>query len=134
MPSFSQRSLQRLSTCHVELRALFDAVVADFDCTILEGFRGPEAQEQVFRTGRSKAQWPESKHNQTPARAVDVLPFPVRWPKGQGSDLNRIYFFAGYVKSTAEALGINVRWGGDWDGDTEIDDQTFDDLAHWELL
>jgi len=30
-------------------------------------------------------------------------------------------------------MGIRLRWGGDWDGDTELDDNKFDDLPHFEL-
>jgi peptidoglycan L-alanyl-D-glutamate endopeptidase CwlK len=33
----------------------------------------------------------------------------------------------------ASEEGVNVRWGGDWDGDRDIDDQTFDDLPHFEF-
>ena len=33
----------------------------------------------------------------------------------------------------AAYLGItNIHWGGDWDRDTEVNDQTFNDLAHFE--
>jgi peptidoglycan L-alanyl-D-glutamate endopeptidase CwlK len=28
----------------------------------------------------------------------------------------------------------HIRWGGDWDGDQDFRDQTFDDLAHFELI
>ena len=30
--------------------------------------------------------------------------------------------------------GIPLRWGGDWDVDTELKDNDFDDLPHFELL
>jgi len=34
---------------------------------------------------------------------------------------------------TAQSLGYPLRWGGDWDGDTETNDNRFDDLVHFEL-
>ena len=70
-----------------------------------------------------------SKHNSFPSLAVDVAPYPINW-----SDKERFYFFAGYVKATADQMKIKIRWGGDWDGDTKVRDQTFMDLPHYELI
>ena len=128
MPHFSDRSLERLATCHDNLQLLFREVVKHFDCTILQGHRGEDEQNEYFRTGRSKLQYPNSKHNQLPSLAVDVAPYPIDW-----SDTDRFYFFAGYVKGIADRMGISIRWGGDWDGDTQVRDQTFMDLPHFEL-
>jgi hypothetical protein len=47
--------------------------------------------------------------------------------------IGRFYLLAGIIVSTAQFAGVSLRWGGDWDGDFEIRDQTFDDLAHFEL-
>ncbi len=129
MPSFSEQSRERLSTCHPDLRRLFEAVVAGFDCAILEGVRTKERQLALYKSGVSKTL--NSKHLAGPgglSRAVDVAPCPIDW-----KDLDRFYFFAGYVRRTAEELGLKVRWGGDWDGDTEVRDNAFNDLVHWEL-
>jgi len=30
-------------------------------------------------------------------------------------------------------MNVSVRWGGDWDSDGEIADNSFDDLVHVEL-
>jgi peptidoglycan L-alanyl-D-glutamate endopeptidase CwlK len=64
-----------------------------------------------------------------PAQAIDVLPFPVDY-----KDIERIYYFAGWVKCTAKKLGIKLTWGGDWNDNTIINDQNFQDLAHYELI
>lgn len=129
MPRFSQRSLDRLETCHRDLQRLFKEVIKRFDCSILCGERGEEDQTRAFKDGLTKVEYPFSKHNQKPSLAVDVAPYPIDW-----NDLNRFYFFGGYVKRVAEELGIEVRWGGDWDSDTMVLDQTFNDLPHWELV
>ena len=42
-------------------------------------------------------------------------------------------YFAGVVKGIASQMGIGIRWGGDWDMDTEVKDNRFDDLVHFEL-
>jgi len=30
-------------------------------------------------------------------------------------------------------MGLKIRWGGDWDMDTQTKDNKFDDLVHFEL-
>jgi len=48
-------------------------------------------------------------------------------------------YFAGYVKGVATMLYKNgtiksrIRWGGDWDSDTDLKDNTFNDLPHFEI-
>ena len=44
----------------------------------------------------------------------------------------RWYYFGGFVLGTAAQMGIDIRWGGDWDGDRDIHEQNFDDLVHYE--
>ncbi len=129
MPSFSARSRERLETCDQRLVAVFDEVVKHFDCTILEGWRSEEDQNEAFRTGRSKLKYPDGKHNQKPSFAVDVAPYPVDW-----ENLDRFRYFAGFVMGIASQMGTRLRWGGDWDGDTEMRDQKFVDLPHFEVL
>ena len=34
----------------------------------------------------------------------------------------------------ATQLGLSFRWGGDWDRDTEVNDNAFDDLVHYEII
>ena len=40
----------------------------------------------------------------------------------------------GMIKGIAKEKGIKIRWGGDWDSDGEVLDQTFMDLVHIEVL
>ena len=128
MPRFGKRSTNRLLTCHKDLEWLFCAVVKDYDCTILTGYRGRKAQNKAFNEGRSKIRFPDGKHNKKPSIAVDVAPWPVDW-----TDTKRFYHFAGYVQGVAESVGIPIRWGGDWDRDYDLNDQSFNDLVHFEL-
>ncbi len=69
-----------------------------------------------------------SKHNQNPSLAADVAPWPLDW-----KDKERFYHFAGRVSGIAQMLGIAIRWGGDWNGNNDLKDQTFYDLPHFEL-
>ena len=129
MNDFSPRSQKKLEAVHPALRRLFRIVLKHMDCAILEGHRIKELQDIYFDSKKSKLEWPNSKHNQTPSLAVDVAPYPINW-----KDEKRFYYFAGIVKGVASQMNINIRWGGDWDGDTDLNDQTFFDLVHFELV
>ena len=131
MPKFGTRSASKLATCHHDIRMVLEKVVQRFDCTVLEGRRSKERQDELFAQGLSKVKWPNSKHNcpdGEPSKAVDVVPYPIDW-----EDTNRMRYFAGVVMGTAWAMGVKLRWGGDWDRDTELKDNRFNDLPHFEL-
>lgn len=127
MPSFSELSLARLSTCHPDLQRLFGAVILKIDCTALDGYRSEALQNRAFDEGKSKVRWPDGKHNKFPSDAVDVGPWPLDW-----NDWKSFYYFGGIVMATAWALGIDIRWGGDWNGNNDLKDQNFFDLVHFE--
>lgn len=82
----------------------------------------------MFELGRSKLKWPKGKHNKRPAEATDAAPYPIDW-----EDRERFIMFGGYVLGIAFELNIGLRWGGDWDRDTQVKDNRFDDLVHFEL-
>ena len=126
MPAFSPKSLAQLQTAHPDLQRLFVEVVKHYDCVVLEGSRTLAQQEENVRRGVSKTM--DSRHLDSPARAIDVAPAPLDW-----NDKERFYHFGGFVQGMATALGIGIRWGGDWDSDRTFRDQTFHDLPHFEL-
>jgi len=128
MPEFSPLSKRRLAECHPDLQKLMNEVIKHYDIVVLCGFRGKDEQDKAFREGKSKLAFPKSKHNVTPSLAVDIAPYPVDW-----NDIKRFWHLAGYVKATAERLGIKIRQGADWDGDNDFKDQKFIDLPHVEL-
>ncbi len=129
MPQFAKASLEKLSTCHSDLQRLFNEVIKHYDCSVLEGARAGERQQQLFKEGKSKLGAGKSKHNHDPSLAADVIPYPLTdW-----NDKAKFYHFIGYVKATADQLRIKIRCGGDWDGDNDLKDQTFYDLPHFEL-
>ncbi|MBA7559898.1 hypothetical protein ES708_01516 [subsurface metagenome] len=153
MPKYSKRSKDRLNTAHSYLRAVFNVVIQVFDNTIICGHRIRAKQNAAFEGGKSKVKWPDGKHNKLPSDAVDSAPYNpedrrINWPdpavgaviKKAHPDagkyitvLCRWYHYGGFVLGVAFALGIKLRWGGDWDGDTILDDQKFNDLPHFEL-
>lgn len=134
MPRFSVKSLAQLETCHPDLRALFTEVIRSFDCSVLCGHRGKADQNALFDQGMTQVRFPNSKHNITPSRAVDVVPYPIDW-----RDIERFHLFAGFVLGIAHKMyergdiDHRIRWGGDWDSDTKTKDEKFRDLPHFEL-
>ena len=128
MPRFGKRSISRLKTCDQKLQELFYEVVKHFDCSIIEGHRGQERQNKACADGKSKVKYPNGKHNQNPSIAVDVAPYPIDW-----SDRDRFHYFGGFVLGVAKEMGMNIRWGGDWNQDTHTKDNKFDDLVHFEI-
>ena len=148
MPSFGSKSRTRLNTCHPSLQLLMDAVVKGFDCSIIEGSRSKEVQDEYFKRGVTKVQWPNSRHNvvlPNLSTAVDVVPYiPAMggqiWPDPDRQSpeeylrtLGVFYMFLGYVKRVAEEMNISVTFGADWDSDLNLLDQKFHDLPHIQL-
>jgi peptidoglycan L-alanyl-D-glutamate endopeptidase CwlK len=134
MPNFSNSSLSKLSTCHPDLQVLFKEVIKYFDCTVTCGHRTQEEQHKAFIEGKSQLDWPNGNHNALPSNAVDVMPYPIDW-----NDRERLTLFAGRVLGIADMLLAageihhKIRWGGDWNQDTHVKDNKFDDLVHFEI-
>jgi peptidoglycan L-alanyl-D-glutamate endopeptidase CwlK len=129
MPKFSAKSDRLLAQCDPSLQVVFNYVVVICDCTIITGHRDEATQDEMLRQGKSQVSWPNSRHNSSPSRAVDAAPYPIDW-----KDRERATLFAGLVLGVADVLGIKLRWGGDWDGDWQVNDNNFDDLWHFEIL
>lgn len=144
MPTFSESSLKQLSTCHIDLQVIFAEVIKHFDCKIVEGYRNEEAQNKAYTDGKSKLKYPFGNHNQFPSLAADVYPYPIDLnPKSQKEKeiyLWRMSYFAGQVMAIARYLKAqkkithDLKWGCDWDNDTEIKDHNFFDFPHFELV
>ena len=128
MPHFGKSSKKRLITCDSKLQEIFNEVIKHVDCSVLEGHREKDRQNKLFKEGKTKVRYPDGRHNRQPSSAVDVTPYPVDW-----KDRERQTLFAGFVIGVASQMGINLRWGGDWDQDFQVVDNRFDDFPHLEL-
>lgn len=77
---------EKMATAHPILQDWFERIRAAFPgAHVSWAFRDEETQELFFREGKSRARWPNSRHNRTPAEAIDLFllgPDNVaRWPK-----------------------------------------------------
>lgn len=132
MPHFSDKSLARLNTCDLRLQNIMREAIEVSDFSILCGHRDKATQDQVFKDGMSQLRWPDSRHNKTPALAVDVAPYPIQWPDAENdskyehaSRMGRFYFLAGLIMGIAHKHDIGITWGGAW--------RRFKDYGHFEL-
>ena len=143
MPKFGTSSRDRLATCHKDLQVLFNAVIEEVDCSVICGYRNKEDQDEAVASGTSKAVYPKGNHNTNPSTAVDVYPYPIDM-----KDMDRYYWFAGWVLAKAEILRNvgeithKIKWGGNWRGlnNGKIDFSynrrkgVLDDKPHFELI
>lgn len=132
--SFGPKSQGRLDSVDADLQVIMNAVLnmGVMDITVVEGYRGKTKQDKYFEVGRSKVKWPDGKHNNLPSKAIDIAP----WINGTIS-WNELHccVLAGMVLACAAGLDIKIRWGGNWDLDSEpVTDQIFQDLLHFELV
>lgn len=140
---FGANSLKIRLTLHPDLVRLVDTVNSRWQCSLLSGGRTIKEQADFVNgtnlTGVNpdrtvKSQTMNSKHviqSDGFSHAVDWGPDPVNFDK-KNYQLNLIYFH-GFVMATARELGIRVRYGGDWDRNNQISDESFIDSDHTEL-
>ena len=147
MYSFGDKSTKELSTCHKDLRKIFNLVITrtKVDFGISEGHRPIKRQNKLFKEGKSKIDGytKKGKHNYTPSLALDIY---IYYPQKDTRkkllyDKSHLAYIAGIVDSCAIELlnkgeiKSKIRWGGNWDSDGIIDfDQDFDDYPHFELI
>jgi peptidoglycan L-alanyl-D-glutamate endopeptidase CwlK len=154
MPSFGSRSEAALATCHPLIIKTAKLAIRHWDFGVHFGWRDEETQNDLVRRGLSKTPWPQSRHNhlsdeqdveegyaeevgQPLSLAFDWAPwFPsiphIRWNRPE-----EFYHMAGLIIGVSQELlnegGFRWRYGGDWDNDQDLRDQTFMDLGHLEL-
>lgn len=124
---YGTKSQQRLASCDPRLVRVFERAADFWDIAIIEGHRSSRRQSSLFMAGKTKVR--RSKHNEDPSLAVDAAPHPIDW-----DDTERFYRFGWGVVGLGASMGIKLRWGGDWDGDGDTSDQSFNDLVHFEVV
>lgn len=148
MNTYGKKSLESLKSADSRWFKIMNTVITIIDNSILYGHRTPETQFELYKKGREQlpsGEWVVknerevvtykdgtkklSTHNSYPSKAIDAVKYPIDWEDREGAIL-----FAGIVLGVAKAYGHEVRWGGDWDRDTDMTDQAFMDLYHFELV
>ena len=118
---WSNRSLGNMKGIHPDLRRVMDRALQEspLDFIVIEGLRTKERQRQLVAQGASRTM--NSRH--LTGHAVDLLPIGL---DGRAAfDWPLYHKLAPAVKAAAEAEGVQIVWGGDW--------QSFRDGPHFEL-
>ena len=136
MFSYGKSSQKHLNQTTDNLALVFRDALATglMDISVFESIRSKDKQTEYYQNGKSGVQWPNGKHNVLvegqKSRAVDAAPFingKISWNKFHCIGMAYI------ILTCAKLRGVNIRWGGNWDQDTEpITDQDFQDLVHFE--
>mgnify|MGYP003651971829 CR=1 FL=1 len=155
---FGSKSFNKVNTCHRDLQTILNQAIklTRVDFGVSHGYRKPEEQFELYKKGRKEVSggWKiedkskvvtyldgfekKSKHNHEPSRAFDIYAFvngKANWNK------DYLIYLGGIIISASEILyeqgktTHKLRWGGNWDSDSEIiTDQNFMDLPHFELI
>jgi len=130
----SKKDRQKLIEADEKLQLLVCEVSLQMNIIVIEAHRSVERQAELYAEGKTKVK--HSKHNYIPSRAIDIAPY---YKKGNKiiipwEDHRPFYFLGGLMMRSAKLHNIKLRWGGDWDSDTDFADQTFNDLVHYELI
>lgn len=133
MFKFGEHSLKILSEIHPSLQLVLNEAIKVIDFSIICGRRNKKDQDKAFTEGKSKLEWPNSKHNvEVPllSRAVDISPYRngLQWNDKEG-----FTYLAGIIKGIAHLKGIPIRWGGDFNRDNDLHNDRFVDMPHFEL-
>lgn len=142
MPAYGANSLKNLTRVHQDLLKVFTTVIKRYDHSVTCGWRSHEDQQKALDAGLSTKKPGESTHNGWRQEAsgvwlpdptgislaVDASPYPINW-----DDIPRFNHFGHYVLGVADGLGIALTWGGDWNRNWNLKDQTFHDRPHFEL-
>lgn len=135
--SYGKKSRQQLDTCDPRLIEIFEEAIKYVDITIIQGHRTPKQHAGYLASGATKVPYEKTMHRFNPSKAIDAAPWPIPGGASWGAkwkDRVKFYELAAIIRLIAAQKGIKIRWGGDWDGDYDYWDQTFDDLVHFELV
>lgn len=132
------RSRANLQGVHPQMVAVVERAIeiTTQDFMVIEGVRTPERQRQLYAQGRTVpgkiVTWTlksnHFKHADGFGHAVDLCPYPVDWNTPAKFDAISFAMFA-----AAAELGVNIRWGADWDQDGKPRERGESDSPHFEL-
>ena len=129
----SNNSKSKLDTTHHDLQmVIYEAITnSPIDFGVSSGLRTADEQNVLYNKGLSKCDGFIKKSNHQDGLAVDIYAYVG----GKASyDIKHLCVIAGHIIGTAKRLGVEVRCGGDWDGDWDFDDQDLIDWPHFELV
>ena len=127
--------MSKLGTCERDLQTIMQEAIKIVDFSVVYGHRTVSEQAALFAKGRTTkgnivtfcdGTEKKSKHNYSPSKAVDIIPYPTGW-----KDEERFSYIAGVVITVANRLWREgkienqLQWGGNW--------RKFKDRPHFQI-
>lgn len=105
--------------------------ISEIDFSVIEGVRTMQRQKELYAQGRTApgdvVTWTmKSKHLE--GKAVDIVPFPLDW-----KDLSKFDKISKAMFQAAKELGVNIRWGADWNQNGIHREKGEYDSPHFEI-
>lgn len=157
MYRFSNKSLQKLATTHIDIQKVFMEVIKEstIDITVVFGKRTLKEQKRLYAKGRTapgniitncdginKVSKHQELNTGEGAHAIDISIYcsDNKYSSQTRYDPLHLAYIAGVVDSVSKIMLKNGEishefiWGGNWDRDGVIKyDQRLQDLCHWEI-
>lgn len=144
---FSKTSAERLATCDPYIQKVLNKAIeiSEVDFGIAQGERTVAQQQQYFDEGKSRVNPQNYSAEELPLKgfhitneiytksgAVDIYAYyngAAQW------DSKHLTYLAGIIMAVDGMMENKMKWGGNWDMDgVIIDDQSFDDLPHFQMI
>lgn len=133
------KSLERLVGVHPKLADVVKMAIelTKQDFMVLEGVRTPARQAELYAQGRTKpgqkVTWTLKSNHFINSKtgyghAVDLVPFPIDWSHKKLDVVAKAMFAA------ADTLGVEIRWGKDWNRNGISGEKGETDSPHFELV
>ena len=156
--SFGKKSKIQYDTLHSDLQMILDWGIKTcrVDFSLLEGHRPVEKQFEYYKKGREfiGGEWvltnpkakitnidgifTKGKHNYNPSLAVDFTVYVPGKPELMWDAIHLTYVGASLIMISdflfnEGLIEHKLRWGGNWDLDGDLSDNTLYDRPHVEL-
>lgn len=140
---FSKNSKKELRTMDPKLQEVFSLALklSNVDFGISEGHRAISRQKKLYARGRTEpgdivtnidGVNDLSDHNYSPSKAGDIYAFVNG--RANYDDIYMMYL-GGVITSAAKVLDVEIKWGGNWDGDgILLTDQNLKDAPHYAIV
>ena len=128
----SKTGKARFEQLHPALQEIVSEVLYYRDISVTCSYRSKIDQEVAYQKGTSKAHFGQSAHNFLPARAVDIVPYPIPMKNG-GWDNNSKEWdeLAQLFLEIAKRKNIEITWGGTF---TKLVDKPHFELKNWRQM
>lgn len=134
MFKLSKRSLDTAKDCNPKIIDLIKLAITrtpiDFGVAWMGGKRTAEEQNQLFKAGNSERDGYVKISKHQSGDAIDLIVFVGNKVV---DNKEMLCVVAGVMFTCAAELGIDLRWGLDWNRNGDIRDNKFNDQYHFEL-